>query len=273
MWIKATMQDILQKSSYDIHLNFLWKADGLPLYIMDNHLAAAWCWMQECSAEEGYQFFHIDRHNDLGTLAPYICYQQLKENPRISIDEYTGLRNSLITQQDRPAFTWDNYINQTIQLFPDWFRKCVYATHKRLDDRERRMNLGCNVIEETSPFHLLKTLDDALTINDYQWLMAKARNETPDKWIVNIDLDYFFDYDYNNHIQRIMTDEYIRSIAEVINKHLKNIKVVTVAISPECCGGWIPALEAALLFVRNGCFFGSNMEFLNDTNLYPDGWN
>ena len=70
MWIKATTQDILRRNSYDTHLNFLWKADGLPLYIMDNHLAAAWCWMQECSSEESYQFFHIDRHNDLGALAP-----------------------------------------------------------------------------------------------------------------------------------------------------------------------------------------------------------
>mgnify|MGYP006873012857 FL=1 len=131
--------------------------------------------MQECNADESYQFFHIDRHNDLGTLAPYTCYQHLKDNPRVSIDDYTGIRNPNAPLLDRPAFTWDNYINQTIQLFPDWFRKCVYATHKRLDERERRMNLGCNVIEETSPCHLNGMLDYELRVEDHERLMAMAQ--------------------------------------------------------------------------------------------------
>lgn len=269
MWIKATTQDILQRSSFDTHLNFLWKADGLPIYIMDNHLAAAWCWMQECYAEESYQFFHIDRHNDLGTLAPYSCYQHLKDNPHVSIDEYIGIRNTAITQQDRPAFTWDNYINQTIQLFPDWFRKCVYATHKILDDRERRMNLGCNVIEETSPCHLSGMLDYELRISDHDKLMAMARNETVDKWIVNLDLDYFF---IEEPSMKFLTDGYIRNVAGVIKSHISEIKVLTIALSPECCGGWRYALNAALIFLRNEHFLEDCVEFLEDRNLYPNGW-
>ena len=272
MWIKNTTNEILHQRSYDVHLCFLWRADDIPLYVMDNHLAAAWCWMQECNPEEGYNFFHIDRHNDLGSLAPYSCYQYLKTNPHVSIDEYVGIRNPMQRDFDRPAFTWDNYINQAIQLFPDWFRKCIYATHKTLNERERRMNLGCNVLEETSPFHLMGTIDNALNIDELQSMIANARNETLDKWIVNIDLDYFFSYDFNDHTQRIMTDDYVRMIAEVIKKHIENIKVITVAISPECCGGWRPALNAALPFLRNDHFIESSIEFLNDTNLYPDGW-
>ena len=269
MWIKATTQDILHLSSFDTHLNFLWKADRLPLYIMDNHLAAAWCWMQECNVDESYQFFHIDRHNDLGTLAPYICYQHLKENPRVSLDDYTGIRNPNATLQDRPAFTWDNYINQTIQLFPDWFRKCLYATHSRLDDRERRMNLGCNVIEEISPCHLSSTLDYELRISDHDKLMAMARNETVDKWIVNLDLDYFF---IGEPSMQFLTDEYIRYVAGIIKSHISEIKVLTIALSPECCGCWRYALNAALTFLRNEHFLEFCVEFLEDRNLYPNGW-
>lgn len=41
---------------------------------MDNHLAAAWCWMQECDADTRYNFMHIDRHNDLGTNTPFDIY-------------------------------------------------------------------------------------------------------------------------------------------------------------------------------------------------------
>ena len=269
MWIKETAQDILKKSSCDVHLNFLWKADRLPLYIMDNHLAAAWCWMQECNPNECYRFFHIDRHNDLGTLAPFTCYQYLRGNPQVPIDEYIGIRNPEVTFQDRPAFTWDNYINQTIQLFPDWFRKCVYATHKSLDERERRMNLGCNVIEETSPCHLLGRLKDVLNVDDFERLMAQSKGEEIDKWIVNLDLDYFF---IGEPSMRILTDDYIRNLAGVIKGQINEIKVVTLALSPECCGGWKMALDAALVLLRNEYLLEDCVEFLEDKNLYPEGW-
>ena len=269
MWIKETTQDIIKKSSFDVHLNFLWKADGLPLYIMDNHLAAAWCWMQECNPNESYCFFHIDRHNDLGPLAPFTCYRHLREKPHVTIDDYTGIRNPEVTQQNRPAFTWDNYINQTIQLFPDWFRKCVYATHKSLDERERRMNLGCNVIEETSPCHLIGTLDYNIRVEESERFRAQIRGKEIDKWIVNIDLDYFF---IGEPSMRILTDDYIRSLARAIKGLINEIKVVTVALSPECCGGWERALDAALVFLRNGDFLEDCLEFLEDRNLYPEGW-
>lgn len=269
MWIKPTTQDVLQQRSADIHLNFLWKADGLPLYVMDNHLAAAWCWMQECDPNESYCFFHIDRHNDLGTLAPFTCYQHLRSNPHVSIDEYTGIRNSAVTHQDRPAFTWDNYINQSIQLFPDWFRKCVYATHKSLDERERKMNLGCNVIEESSPCHLLESLSDALSVDDLKRMMSQSKGEDIDKWIVNLDLDYFF---IEEPSMRILSDDYIRSVAGVIKGLINEVKVVTVALSPECCGGWRRALDAALVLLRNGYFLEECVEFLEDRILYPEGW-
>ena len=269
MWIKETTPDILEKRSSDVHLNFLWKSDELPLYIMDNHLAAAWCWMQECIPGESYRFFHIDRHNDLGPLAPYSCYQHLKDNPRVPLKDYLGIMNPEKHITERPAFTWDNYINQTIQLFPDWFRTCVYATHKRLDERERRMNLGCNVIEETSSCHLDGRLDNALTVEDFSRMLADARQETIDKWIVNLDLDYFF---IAEPFGRLLTDEFIRRIAGTIKRHISEVKVITIALSPECCGGWMPALDAALAFLRNDHFLETCYEFMEDRNLYPDGW-
>ena len=271
MWIKETVKDITKKSSFDVHLNFLWKSDALPLYIMDNHLAAAWCWMQECNPKERYNFIHIDRHNDLGALAPFSCYKHIKENPHLSIDEYTGLRNPEQKEFDRPAFTWDNYINQTIQLFPDWFRKCVYATHKPLNDSERKMNLGCNVIEEMRPFNIPDYLNGELEIDQFDRLKIEAGGEQPTKWIVNLDLDYFF-YSYGDDgMKRLMTDEYIRTLAAVMKRNLGRIEVITVALSPECCGGWENALGTAMKLIRNE-FLEEGVEFIEDKNLYPEGW-
>lgn len=33
---------------------------------MDNHLAAAWCWVQKIDQSKRYGLFHINRHYDLG---------------------------------------------------------------------------------------------------------------------------------------------------------------------------------------------------------------
>ena len=272
MWIKATDKDTIKRTSFDTHLNLLWKSDAIPFYIMDNHLAAAWCWMQECKPEVSYNFFHIDRHNDLGALAPFSCYQHVKDNPHLSIDEYTGLRNPEQKKFDRPAFTWDNYINQTIQLFPDWFRKCVYATHNPLNDGERRMNLGCKVIEEMRPFNIPDILNDELELDSFERLRIEASGEHPKKWIVNLDLDYFF-YSYGDDgTKRLMTDDYIRTLAAVMKRNLERIAVITIALSPECCSGWKNALDAVLALVRNEYFLEYGVEFLEDRNLYPEGW-
>lgn len=271
MWIKEPDQDVLQRSSNATNLNFLWKAEDIPLYVMDNHLAAAWCWMQECNPNERYNFFHIDRHNDLGTVAPYSCYQHLKENPRVPLDEYLAIRNPDNTENSWPAFTWDNYINQTIQLFPDWFGKCNYATHKQLDDRERRMNLGCNVIENTTPFHLVPFLYSELVIDEDRRWYYEVRNEKPHNWIVNLDLDYFY-CNLGDGVKRILTDEYIRKVAYVFKRNIKQIKVITVATSPECCGGWNNSLETTLVFLRNESFIENCIQFLDNKTLYPNGW-
>lgn len=45
------------------NMNFLFNND--KFYIMDNHLAAAWCWSQKIDTSKKYGLFHIDRHYDL----------------------------------------------------------------------------------------------------------------------------------------------------------------------------------------------------------------
>lgn len=269
MWIKGTKANTTNNSSSVTNLNLLWRSDRLPIYFMDNHLAAAWCWMQECDPTERYNFIHIDRHNDLGPTAPYSCYQHLKDNPRIPIDDYLNIRNPNQTDFDWPAFTWDNYINQTIQLFPDWFLKCIYATHRQLDSRERRMNLGCCVIEESLPFNLPAFLHNTLSVDLFDEIKSSAGGHQIPKWIVNLDLDYLFYTDLDEKNKRLLTDEFIKEISSVLKLHMDRIAVLTVALSPECCGGWEQALDAAFVFIQNESFIEECEEFIDDTNLFP----
>ena len=62
MWIRKPNDNLMECSSWDCHSNLLWKEDEKPIYIMDNHLSALWCWMQECDPDGKYNFMHIDRH-------------------------------------------------------------------------------------------------------------------------------------------------------------------------------------------------------------------
>ena len=51
------------KTSGCYNMNFLF--NNGKFYIMDNHLAAAWCWLQKIDTSKRYGLFHIDRHYDL----------------------------------------------------------------------------------------------------------------------------------------------------------------------------------------------------------------
>ena len=43
-------------------LNFLWRSGSL--YVMDNHRAASWCWLQHSGPEGNANVVHIDAHYD-----------------------------------------------------------------------------------------------------------------------------------------------------------------------------------------------------------------
>lgn len=133
---------------------------------MDNHLAAAWCWMQECNTDTRYNFLHIDRHNDLGTNTPFDVYKHIQHNQHLSIDEYTELfwtneGNSIQVK----AFKWDNYISQCMYLFPQWFLDVAYSTRTSLGRSEREKFLGAE-IHGLSATELLHYIDNNIRVDE-----------------------------------------------------------------------------------------------------------
>ena len=52
-------------------------------------------------------------------------------------------------------------------------------------------------------------------------------------WIVNVDLDFFWD---QNNV-KIFDEQFIRDFAQRINRAMKGIKVLTIALSPDCVAG------------------------------------
>ncbi len=106
--------------------NFLWR-DG-TVFVMDNHRAALWCWLQALDLNKRHSIFHIDRHTD--TLQSQLSdwRQNLPSSWNIDIDAYLDLKytNSLGTF---PLIRWDNYLTIYFDQFFSSISRAYFATH------------------------------------------------------------------------------------------------------------------------------------------------
>jgi hypothetical protein len=201
--------------------NFLWNKDNV--YIMDNHRAALWCWFQHISKNEKIDFIHIDKHTDTlqSKLDEWIVV--CPDLWSIKLDDYLSFIHKHI---DIPLFSWDNYGSIFLGKYGHLVNRCIFATHKVGD----KPNFEST--EQTNVWNVPGNLND--------WIEG-SRN----KWIVNLDLDYFF-YECDSETYSIfLSDNYIEQIFNSIKKQLVDGKILcfTMCLSPECCGGWKAAEE------------------------------
>lgn len=248
MWIRNLPADYQNQRSFHDNLVFLWKTDNI--YVMDNHLAASWCWMQECEVGARYNFMHIDRHNDLGSNIPFDVYSYIRGNQHLSIDEYTNL--SWANEGNHiqvKAFRWDNYITQCLYLFPKWFQDVAFSTRTPPLDRSEREKLLGTEIHSLSATELLHFIDDKMHVNEDAERLNELVGRPSLTWIINLDLDYFFESFYDGCFQ-VLTDDYIIALAKMLRDVRNRIQVLTIALSPECCGNWGNALHALHVFME-----------------------
>ena len=247
-------------------LKFLWKSNNAPIYIMDNHLAAAWCWMQECNAEEKYNFIHIDQHSDLGVHGIANKIAHLKSNSQISLDDYCKITYSNCDGKPYKSFQCDNYITACRFLFPNWFNtNLFYYTEPYI----KGSTLGSGY-ENLSPQrmdigHLLQdiTLYIEEQVFPYNQLLIEE-NMQKKKWIVNIDIDFFWDANK----KRVYNDLFVSDLGTTIGNAMNNIQVLTIALSPKWCGGWENSLEVSKVFLSCHMLRELCNEYLEEKKLY-----
>lgn len=215
--------------SMNISDNFLFLRDNI--YVMDNHRLALWCWYQSLKKGEQYNLIHVDAHPDMSVSGLNYFNSQNFDLSRMSLDEY---RNILDPEINQPLFRWDNYLRFFMDKSEFIFDSSISFTHK----------LGSNATlkYDYSTSFLLKIFGDI-------FLERKYINDK--LWIVNLDIDYFI----SNQPDKIMmfSDEYIDALIECIIKgcEKKMIEVVTIALSPECCGSWENSLRVFSKFNKN----------------------
>jgi hypothetical protein len=193
--------------------NLLWENNSI--YVMDNHRLALWCWFQKLEINKRYNLFHIDAHPDLSESALKNFNHDLWN---MSLDSY---RTCWQSDVNLPLFRWDNYLEIFLKKYPELVGVTISATHHLGSSKE--------LSQEVKPYELIKVFGEIFTnkkyVNDFEW-------------IVNLDLDYFFAAQPLKI--KLFSDEYIEALANLIKQGLNNglIKVLTISLSPECCGSW-----------------------------------
>ena len=186
-----------RNSSGTYNQNFVWKSG--TVYVMDNHRAALWCWLQELDLQTEHSILHIDRHNDtlqsqltewMASLPPWDC----------TLEEYLEKMCPSQIANDYPLFRWDNYLSIYLEEFGGNISQCIFATHGEGDEPNYNSVLKPDIWE--------------LPAGINYWIEEK---DTP--WIVNLDLDYFF-WKTLDIPGLMVSKSYLREIITPLKQHI-----------------------------------------------------
>lgn len=227
MWIKKLPADYYNKRSGCYNEVFLWQSE--KVFVMDNHKSALWCWMQACNTKKSYNFMHIDRHYDLQDFFSDEDLEPYKSKPQITFDEYSNL---LRKNSEYKVHRWDTFIMAGYVLHPRWFHSNIFLTHQ---EGMRKPGWGHKALEirEENPLFMEWYLRQYIEEHD-QFLEGFKGADYKLPWIVSLDLDVFY---VGDEPIRLFSDEYISQIAGILQKNIKRIAALTIAVSPDCLGG------------------------------------
>ena len=120
-------------------------------------------------------------------------------------------------------FQCESYIRPMAKLFPQWFTKCVFAVHNRLNlDKYQEAVRSLSLKDELNSPCIIKP-DKINTV-----LTIVSRYDC--KWILNIDIDYFY---LEN--RQVLEDNFFQQLRTPFLKARKNFHVITIALSPTWC--------------------------------------
>lgn len=211
-----------------IKLNFLWQQDNI--FIMDNHRAALWCWIDALKTNKELSLFHVDRHFDALLSQQDYSHFPHEQFECMDIQEYLacGYDNDFFAVT--PLFRWDNYLGLFIEKYRQRIKDWSFATHGK------------------------GAAPASISYSSYEpWEFPAAIDGLTGKWIFNLDLDYFFSRMACGNMGRLFTDEFILGWGDSLAKALERgvIETLTISLSPECAAGW-DGTEAALSVFLEG---------------------
>lgn len=213
-----------RNGSFCFDTDLLYRQENV--YVMDNHRTAAWCWANYIDDNEKYTIIHIDKHYD--TLGNQIkeWTEPIKNGLKsLSLDEYDNVEYQKTKFDKYKVFRWDNYIPLFHHYYSNQINEYIFYTHNR-----------GNIPEDLNKH--IRHCPSYNLFNDFYECYA----DSEEKLIINLDIDYFF-YDSPQY-QILFSDYAIEKLIQGIMTLVKDKRnILTIALSPECCGGWENSLE------------------------------
>lgn len=192
------------------------------IYLMDQHKWAFYIW--EIAREKGLikpnaTLFHVDAHLD---DCPFV----LEDNPEyINITGYENLKAFTENHVKIDTFIWPAFGRGTIN-------NIIYVSDF----------LGSEPFEEWTKEYIEGRIYDGIRVNSIKQLKDSIFQREVEPYlqdnslILNLDLDFFNEEDFYSHSPKLKSDqEVIDSLTYL--KNLYNWDLITVALSPEHCGG------------------------------------
>jgi UPF0489 domain len=201
--------------------NFLCRSG--EVFVMDNHRAALWCWLQAQDLSKQHSLIHIDRHTDTLT-------SRLKEWRAHLPDWSSGIEGYLGSEFTTggctmPVIQWDNYLSIYLAEFGENLKRLRFLTHDEGDPPNFEGTLF------SQPWELPENLS--------YWL-----DPSYGPWIVNIDLDYFYcPREAEGETARMFSDEYVDLTFIALKQAMDNgaVGAVTLCLTPD---GYTPGWDA-----------------------------
>lgn len=195
------------------------------IYVMDNHRLALWCWQHYLNSNNNkvikqFNFFHLDAHEDAKADLPHTCWQDIQN---ISLSNYIAEKSKV---GNYLQYRWDNYLPVFVNDQQPLIRKSVFVTHD--------VGLSGYAHQRIKAYNLLQDFPK-LFVDELQW-------------IINLDLDYFFPKEFKDNL--LFDSSWIKSFFTQLKAHYDqgDIALMTIALSPECCGNWANAEKVLALF-------------------------
>ncbi len=216
---------------------FVWNDKNI--YVMDNHRAALWCWLNRLNKipSTNLKVLHIDNHPDMSPAGLHCACANNVEFSTLSLKEYLNLKHNpkekhFHGEVNEQVFSYQNFLRFFIQKYPNIIDSSdVYITQyhwetKPIIDPKFKRNLS-KYIKDIDRSTDCSQSTARLYKTDLIKLFEKDQNS---KWIVDLDFDYFYNEE-TNRLNIKLAKEVIQHIKEWYDKN--KIIGLTIAWSPE----------------------------------------
>ena len=249
--------------------SFLWKANDLPIYIMDNHRSALWGWLKHNKSinDRSIGLLHIDNHPDMSPTGLQ-CNCASKTNfENLGIEDYINLRHSPeerheFNESSELLFSNQNFLSFFINNYSDivdiYNFRITLPQHKKssghwqllIDHLKDQRSAYLKNKYCFEPEHVAKKIDyKELTV-----LLNELR-ESKSKLIIDLDLDFFFQ-EMTGRVNYKLAHQVFILIKKLFDTN--RVTTLTVAWSPE----YLVKFEN--LKYQNGMYGWKKAKKLND---------